>query len=76
MLYEHKREVELEKEKTVKQPEAINRAHAEELGTDPRSADYPLTYAPQTTPWTTSQTTLRTTLTRGVYYLEFRNGQV
>ena len=31
MLYEHKREVELEKEKMVQQEEAINRAHAEEL---------------------------------------------
>ena len=31
VLYEHKREVELEKEKIVQQQEAINRAHAEEL---------------------------------------------
>ena len=31
VLYEHKREVELEKEKMVQQQEAINRAHAEEL---------------------------------------------
>ena len=31
VLYEHKREVELEKEKMVQQEEAINRAHAEKL---------------------------------------------
>ena len=31
VLYEHKREVELEKEKIVQQQEAVNRAHAEEL---------------------------------------------
>ena len=31
VLYEHKREVELEKEKMVQQEEAIDRAHAEEL---------------------------------------------
>ena len=31
VLYEHKREIDLEKEKMVQQQEAINRAHAEEL---------------------------------------------
>ena len=39
VLYKHKREVELEKEKMVQQQEAINRAHAEELEFEGKKLD-------------------------------------